>query len=422
VNDKQVNQTTAIWREPPSQIEDEQYDEFYKLISHDFQGPMLRLHHSVDGSFQFSSLLFVPQTNPEVHGFGEGEVSLQLYVQRVLIDGENKDCLPKYLRFIRGVIESEDLPLNVSRETLQQNRMIANIRDILTQKLLDQFLKLAETEPDKYKLFWKTFQRFLKEGYNDFVNREKLHELYRFNSSRHDNDDEIVSLAQYVEAMPEGQSAIYYLSGVSREALDRDPRLELFRKNNVEVLYLYELADEFVLSSLGEYKEKKLISADHVKAEDLNINKSLDDEKSGEGKEPDEKSKPDIQPVIDRFKELLGKRVIDVRDSERLVDSPACLVGDDDQLSAQMEKMMRLVNKSEELPKRVLELNADHSLIKSLSQLIGRDANDPFIETACEQLYEGCMLLDGYLNDPHTLVERMNKVLEEAAGLQVTDS
>ena len=419
VNDKQINQTTALWREPPSQIADEQYDEFYKLISHDFQEPLMRLHHSVDGSIQFSSLLFVPQSNPEVLGFGEGEVSLQLYVQRVLIDGDNKDCLPKYLRFMKGVIESDDLPLNVSRETLQQNRMIAKIREILTSKLLDQFVELADKDPEKYGLFWKTFQRVLKEGYGDVAHREKLQELYRFNSSRHDNDDDIISLAQYVEAMPAGQAAIYYLSGASREALDRDPRLELFRKHNVEVLYLYDLADEFVLSSLGEYKEQKLISADHVKPEDLRSSDDLDSKQASESEQPDAESKPDIQPVIDRFKQILGERVIDVRASERLVDSPACLVGDDSQLSGHMEKMMRLLNKSEELPKRVLEINPAHSLIRSLSQLIGHDAKDPFIETACEQLYEGCMLLDGYLTDPHTLVERMNKVLDEAAGLQV---
>lgn len=419
VNDKQVNQTTALWREPPSQIKDEQYDEFYKLISHDYQEPLLRVHYSIDAPIQFSSLLFVPQSNPEVLGFGEGEVSLQLYVQRVLIDGDNKACLPKYLRFVKGVVESSDLPLNVSRETLQQNRMIAKIRDNLTRKLLDEFLKLADKEPDKYKEFWKTFNRFIKEGYGDIANRDKLQDLYRFNSSRHDSDEDIVSLGDYVAAMPEGQSAVYYLSGPSREALDRDPRLELFRKNKIEVLYLYDPADEFVLGALGDYKEKKLVSADQVKAEDLQLDKKSDEtEKSDESDESKKDEQPDIQPVIDRFKEILGERVIDVRTSERLVDSPACLVGDDSQLSSHMEKMMRMMNKADDLPKRVLELNPNHSLIKSLAQMIGDDGKASFVETACEQLFEGCMLLDGYLSDPHTLVERMNQVLDQAAGLQ----
>jgi molecular chaperone HtpG len=365
---------------------------------------------------QFSSLLFVPKNNPEAMGFGEGEVSLQLYVQRVLIDGANKDCLPRYLRFVKGVVESQDLPLNVSRETLQQNRVLTKVRESLTRKLLDQFLDLAKEKPEEYKTFWNTYQRVLKEGYEDFANREKIQELFRFASSRADNDEEIIGLADYVEAMPEGQSAIYYLSGTSREALDRDARLELFRKNKIEVLYLYDAADEFVLSSLGKYKEKELVSADHAKPDDLNFtDKSEDDsEDSSESK----KASEEAQPIVDRFKEILGDRVIDVRLSERLVDSPACLVGDDNQLSSHMEKMMRMMNKNEELPKRVLEINAEHALIQNLLKITSEDAKSDFVETACEQLFEGCMLLDGYLRDPHELVGRMNQVLSDAADLK----
>ncbi len=416
VNGEKTNQTTALWREPARQVTDEQYEEFYKLISHDFQEPLMRLHYSLDGAMQFSSLLFVPKNNPEAMGFGEGEVSLQLYVQRVLIDGANKDCLPRYLRFVKGVVESQDLPLNVSRETLQQNRVLTKVRESLTRKLLDQFLDLAKEKPEEYKTFWNTYQRVLKEGYEDFANREKIQELFRFASSRADNDEEIIGLADYVEAMPEGQSAIYYLSGTSREALDRDARLELFRKNKIEVLYLYDAADEFVLSSLGKYKEKELVSADHAKPDDLNFtDKSEDDsEDSSESK----KASEEAQPIVDRFKEILGDRVIDVRLSERLVDSPACLVGDDNQLSSHMEKMMRMMNKNEELPKRVLEINAEHALIQNLLKITSEDAKSDFVETACEQLFEGCMLLDGYLRDPHELVGRMNQVLSDAADLK----
>ncbi|MCA9217040.1 MAG: molecular chaperone HtpG [Planctomycetales bacterium] len=414
VNEQRVNQTTALWREPARQITDEQYTEFYKLISHDYQDPMMRLHHSLDGALQYNALLFVPQSSPELMGFGEGEVSLQLYVQRVLIDGSNKDCLPNYLRFVKGVVESQDIPLNVSRETLQQNRVIHKIRDNLTRKLLDRFLDLAKNDPDEYKTFWKNFQRFLKEGYSDFANREKIQELYRFTTSRAADDDEIIGLADYVEHMPEGQSAIYYLSGPTREALDRDPRLELFRKNKVEVLYLYDAADEFVLSALGKYKEKDLVSAEHAKPGDLKFADSGSDSTEDKPEETSEKS--EVQPVIDRFKEILGDRVIDVRVSERLVDSPACLVGDDNQLSSHMEKMMRMMNKSEELPQRVLEINANHALIQRLAKTIAANANGPFVETACEHLFEGCMLLDGYLTDPHELVARMNQVLTDAAG------
>ena len=416
VNDEQVNQTTALWREPASQVKDDQYNEFYKLISHDFQEPLMRLHHSVDGALQFSSLLFVPQSNPEVMGFGEGEVNLQLYVQRVLIDGQNKHCLPPYLRMVRGVVESSDLPLNVSRETLQQNRMLAKIRDILTSKLLDMFLELADNDPEKYKTFWTTYQRVLKEGYNDFSHREKIQELYRFNSSAQDSDDDLIGLAQYLANMPEGQSAIYYLSGPSRDALERDPRLELFRKNNIEVLYLYDGADEFVLNALGKYKDKELVSADHAKPEDLKFGVNADQTNDDDPAEANEAM--DSQPLIDRFKEILGDRVIDVKTSERLIDSPACLVGDDNQLSSHMEKMMRMMNQSDEVPKRVLEINPKHALLRHLSSLLAKEEANPFVETACEHLFEGCLLMDGYLADPHKLVERMNTVLTTAAEQQ----
>jgi molecular chaperone HtpG len=417
VNGEQINQTTALWREPASQIDDERYNEFYKLISHDFQDPSARLHHSVEGSVQYSALLFIPKTNPEVMGFGESEVSLQLYVQRVLIDGSNRDCLPKYLRFIKGVIESEDIPLNVSRETLQQNRVIRKIRDKLTGKLLDLFLEMAEKEPEKYQEFWNTFNRFLKEGYNDFANREKIQELLRFNSSRHETKEQHISLAEYVAAMPEGQTAIYYLSGASREALGRDSRLELFRQGGVEVLYLYEMADEFVLDSLGDYKEKKLISADNVNPDDL---KSIEGAKKDDPKpeEDDNETPTDIGAVVERFKKVLGDRVIDVRVSERLVDSPACIVGDEE-VSGHMEKMMRMMNNSAEFPKRIMELNPKHTLIKNLATLLKDDAANEFVDRACEQLLEGCMLLDGYLTDPHTFVERVNLVLDETARQRV---
>jgi len=423
IGEEQVNQTRALWREPESQVTGEQYHEFYKLISHDTQDPMLHEHCSVDAPIQFSALLFVPPTNMEVMGFGEGEVSLQLYVRRVLIDGDNKQLLPKYLRFVRGVVESEDLPLNVSRETLQENRLVMKIRDQLTRRLLDRFLTLAKEDAEEYLKFWNNFGRIVKEGYNDFGNRDKFAELLRFNSSRHNDEEGRISLAEYVEAMPEEQKAIYYLSGPSREALLRDPRLELFRKHGVEVLYLTDMADEFVLANLGEYQEKPLVSADQAKPEDLKAAGGAEEaDKEEEEKSEDEKAsqqeQPDIQPLVARFKEILGDQVIDVRPSERLVDSPACLVGDESQPSGHMERVMRMMSKNTALPQRVLELNARHPLIGHLTRLVEQNENDPFVERACRQLFEGSMLLDGYLSDPHELVERMNAVLEDAAAMK----
>jgi len=411
VNGEQTNQTSALWREPASQVKDEQYNEFFKLISHDTEDPLLRLHYSVDAPIQFSALLFVPRSNTESLGFGRSEVSLQLYVKRVLIDSENKNLLPSYLRFVRGVVESDDLPLNVSRETLQENRLVSKIRDTLTSKLLDKLLDMAEHQPEEYRQFWEKFSRIFKEGYGDYGNREKFQNLLRFNSSRHDDDKGLISLKDYVAAMPADQKAIYYLSGASRAALLRDPRLELFRKRKIEVIYLQEMADEFVLGSAGNYDGKQLISADQVKPEDL---KGVGQDDAAD-KPDDAAQKADIGVLSARFKEILGDRVTDVRTSERLVDSPACLVSDDRQPSGHIDKLMRMMNKSTDLPQRVMELNPSHPLIKSLTDLVGKNSQDPFIDRAAEQLFEGAMLVDGYLTDPHKLVERMNQILEDAA-------
>lgn len=412
VNDEQVNQTSALWREPSSQVKDEQYNEFFKLISHDGEDPLVRLHYSIDAPLQYSALLFVPRSNPEALGFGRGEVSLQLYVKRVLIDGENKNLLPEYLRFVRGVIESDDLPLNVSRETLQENRLVMKIRDGLTRRLLDLLLEMAQERPDDYRKFWEQFSRILKEGYNDFAHRAKFQELLRFNSSRHDDEQGLVSLKEYVAAMSGEQKAIYYLSGPSRAALLRDPRLELFRKQGIEVLYLRDVADEFVLGGLGKYEDKPLVSADQVKLDDL---KNVGTHAS-EAKPELALKDAAIGILVARCKEILRDRVTDVRASERLVDSPACLVSDDEQMSGHIEKLMRIMNKATDLPKRVLELNPSHPLIRHLTALVDKDLNDPFVERACEQLFEGCMLVDGYLTDPHKLVERMNQILADAAS------
>ncbi len=414
VGGEQVNQTTAIWREPPSQVKREAYQEFYRLLGHDTQDPLFHLHYSVDSPIQFSALLFVPKSNPETYGFGRGEVQLNLYVKRVLIDPENKDLLPQYLRFARGVVESDDLPLNISRETLQQNRVVVKIRENLTRKLLDKLHDLAEKQTAEYQEFWKTFGSIFKEGHSDWAHREKFQELLRFNSSRHTDAQGLVSLADYVAAMPEEQKAIYYLSGPSRESLLRDPRLELFRKHKIEVLYLDQLADEIVFSSVGKYKDKPLVSADQAKIEDL---KPLTKE-SEEADQPKPEQPQQIEGLVSRFKEILGDRVLDVRASERLVDSPACLVSDENQLSGHMEKIMRLMNKSADLPKRVLELNPQHALIQHLSELAGRNSTDPFITRAAEQLFEGSMLVDGYLTDPHQLVDRMTQILADAAELK----
>jgi len=414
IGDEAVNAVTALWREQPSATKDEQYKEFFEYLTFPGNESATHLHFSVDVPLQFSALLFVPKANAEMFGFGEREVSLQLYVKRVLIDGENKDLLPKYLRFVTGVVESEDLPLNVSRETLQENSIVIKIRDTLTRKLLGCLLELAEKNPDEYGELWRTFGIVLKEGHSDFPNREKFAELLRFNSSTCDDEKGLVSLAEYVARMSDDQKAIYYLTGASREALLRDPRLEVFRKNDIEVLYLTDVSDEFVLGNLGEYAEKQLVSADQVKPEDLRFGSGADEDDDG-ADDASEASAVDIAALAERFKDVLGDRVTDVRASERLVDSPACLVNEDG-MSSHMDRVFRHLNKDTDLPKRVLELNAKHPLVHKLAKIFEADRGDDFLPRACEQIFEGAMLLDGYLSDPHELVELMKATLEDAAG------
>lgn len=418
VDGEQKNKTKALWREQPSQVSEEDYSEFGKYITHDPEAPLMRVHVSTDMPIQFSALLFVPQTNREMMGFGQGDVSLQLYVKRVLIDSANKDLLPKYLRFAKGIVESEDLPLNISRETLQENRVLMKIRDVLTNKVLTQMEKMATETPQEYNTFWTSYGPILKEGYTDFQRRDRFQELVRFNTSRLEQADELTGLAAYVERMPEDQKAIYYLTGASREALERDPRLELFRKKTIEVIYLIEAADEFVLASLGIYKDKPLQSADQVKPEDL---KELGGDKAADAETDDSESKPTdekLAGLLTLFKETLGERITDAVLSERLVDSPACLVNEDG-MSGHMDRIMRLMQKEADLPKRKLEINPNHLLIRHLSELVANGDESDFTARACEQVFEGAMLIDGYLTDPHKLVERMQDILTEAASLKV---
>ena len=413
VGDESFNRVTALWREQPARVSDEQRQEFFEYLTHDGNESFLDLHFSVEAPLQFSALLFVPKENAELVGFGERDVSVQLYVKRVLIDSDNNDLLPKYLRFATGIVESEDLPLNISRETLQENSIVLKIRDTLTRKLLDLFLDLAKEKPEEYTGFWRAFGRILKEGHGDFAHREKFVELLRFNSSANDDADGLRSLAEYVEAMPEAQKSIYFLSGPSRDALRRDARLELFRKRGVEVLYLCDIADEFVVGGLGTYQEKPLVSADQVKPEDLDGIEGGDDVATDD-KAGIETPAADIGLLAVRVKEILGDRVLDVRTSERLVDSPACLISEEG-MSGHLDKVFRMMQKDSELPKRVLELNPKHGLVRSLSALVEKDSQDPFVVRASEQLFEGAMLIDGFLTDPHQLVERMIDILEESA-------
>ncbi len=414
IDGEQVNKTTALWREPKSNVKKEDYVDFYKSISYDNEEPLLTIHVSVDAPIQFSSLMFVPKKNFDVFGWNRDDYGLDLYVRRVLIQHKNKDLLPEYLSFVKGIVDSEDLPLNISRETLQEDVIFHKISESVTKQVLSHLEKLAKNEPEKYAEFWKEHGKIFKMGYSDYANKDKYMELLRFNSSANEDEKGLTSLSEYTERMKKGQKEIYYIVGASRESIGIDPHLEIFKSKGVEVLYLYEPADEFVITSVLKYKDYDFKSVDQADLEKL---KKLDDLE--ETKEEKEKLSSDdelhLSSLISKMKDILGERVTDVKISERLKESPAILINPEDGMSASMQKILQVMNKDTSIPKRLMEINKDSKLIRNLLKVFKADNNDPYIESVTEQLYESALLLEGYLADPHKLVNQINKLLEDSS-------
>ncbi|HDQ00686.1 MAG TPA: molecular chaperone HtpG, partial [bacterium] len=258
---EQINKISAIWREPKTSVKDKDYKEFFKFFVNTSDEPLSWLHFSADAPIQLNALLYFPKTNYEFLGFSPEEHGVSLFVKRVLIQNDNKDLMPRYLRFMRGVVDTEDLPLNISRETLQENTTVIKIKNLLVKRILDHLSTMAEKDEKKYQEFWNQFGRILKEGYTDYPNLEKIVSLFRFNSSKTENADALVSLDDYISRMRPAQENIYYISATSREAADRNPHLEIYMQKGIEVLYSFDPIDEFVLSGVAQYKEKKLLSA-----------------------------------------------------------------------------------------------------------------------------------------------------------------
>lgn len=415
IEDEQINTVSALWREPKSNVKPEQYSEFYKFLSHDFDDPFHVIHKSIDAPIQFNALLFIPKKNMDVFGMNRENYGLDLYVRRILINHQNKDLLPEYLSFVKGVVDSEDLPLNISRETLQENAIFSKISSSVTKQILSELGKIAKDDKEKYAQFWKEFSRIFKMGYADYANQEKFVELLRFDSSKNENKEQLVALADYVERMKEEQKEIYFMTGPSREALIMDPHLEIFKRKGLEVLYLYDPVDEFVISSVNKYKEFDLKSVDQV---DLKSLEALGDteEKKAKVKKLSKADSKVLTDLLAKMKEILGDKVTDVKISERLEDSPSCLVNSDNTMSASMQKMMNMMGNNETIPAKIMELNQDHNLVRNLVKVFKSDSNDKYITDVTEQLYESSLLLEGYLADPHKLVNRINSMLEESSN------
>ena len=417
VDKEQVNKVTAIWREPKSSVTHDQYIEFYKFIAKQNENPLTWMHLSADVPLQFHSLLFVPRTNMELLGFNRENDGIHLFVKRVMVDSHAEDILPHYLRFVRGVLESDDLPLNISRETLQDNPYLFKIKNAVVGKLLAHLSEFAEKEPDKYKELWRQHGRILKEGYNDYTNKEKIAELFRFNSSKCGDGDELISLSTYAERMQDKQENIYYLSGPDRDSLHNNPNTEIFKANDLEVLYCYDPIDEFALPGLLEYKGQKIVSVDQVDMSELAKITSVKSET--DKKKKTEYDKKEMDNLARRIKDILGTKIEDVRISERLVDSPAVLVNINKGMSAQMEKLMHLYDKDSPLSAKNMEINPNHPMIADLLTIYHQNVKDPLLTKVVHNLYHSVVLLDGMIVDPHEMASGIQDVLQEMTAIYI---
>lgn len=410
---EQVNTVSAIWREPKSSIKKKQYVEFFKFIARQGDDPTTWLHFSADVPLQFHALLFVPKTNMEIMGFGKDEGGLHLFVKRVMVDAKAKDILPPYLRFVEGVLESDDLPLNISRETLQENPYVMKIKNTVIGKFLGHLEEFAKKEKEKYDEFWNQYGRILKEGYTDYAHKDKVAALFRFNSSKCEDKGELISLQEYVDRMPEKQDEIYYLYGPTREALEKNPTLEIFKANDVEVLYSYDPIDEFVLPGLMNFDGKKIVSTDQA---DLSKIEALEEDETKKKKISEDERK-DLEKLTRRMKNILGEKVEDVRLTDRLVDSPAALVASDKTMSKQMEKIMQMVNTEAKPTPKVLEINEKHAMTRQMHKMYSANPKDRILTKLVNNLFISTQLLDGTITDPQDMAGLLQDLLTETAKM-----
>jgi molecular chaperone HtpG len=405
-----INKMTAIWTQSKETVSQKDYEEFYKQISYDHQPALQHLHLSIDAPMQYYALLYIPQKiNNEVLYARDGK-GLALYAQKVLIQPQHSGLLPPYLRFVQGVVDSEDLPLNVSRESVQQNALVERIKKSLTTRLLKELQTLAENNSDSYNHFWKEFGALLKEGVSaDFGNRSKLMDLLRFNSSLSEGATADVSLKDYVIRMRDEQKEIYYIVGPSRESLQLHPNLEYFRKQSLEVLFLHDHIDDFLMNELRDYDGKAFKS---ISQADIDVPDPVEDNS--------QMSTEQREVLLHKIKQQLGDRIKDVISSKRLVDSPCSLVNPQENMSAQMERMMKMVNEEYQISKRNLEVNLKHPILQNLAKLAEENPKSEFFGQAVEQLFRSAMLVEGLLDNPTELLPDLYDFMEAATAHKLT--
>ena len=417
--DRTLNQASALWTREKRDISDEDYTEFYHHVGQMWDEPWLTLHNRIEGVISYTNLLFIPSSRPFDLFNPERKAQLKLYVKRVYITDNCDELLPSYMRFVRGVVDSEDIPLNISREMLQHNPALAKIKKALTKRVFNELKKKAEKAPDEYAEFWDNFGAVIKEGlYEDFDNRDVLMELTRFRSTTQEG---LISLKDYVERMPKGQDAIFYIAREDAEAIAQSPQLEGFKAKGIEVLLLTDPVDEFWIPSIGTFEEKTFKSATRGGADlsAIGKDKSDIDAKSEDGAISD--GGPDnakVEPLIAAFKVALGDKVKDVRASERLTDSPVCLVADDGDMDMNIERLLKQHNQLSESTPRVLEINADHALITKLAKKAkAAKGIDAAVEEAAFLLLDQARIVEGEpIADPLAFSRRMAAVMEKGLG------
>lgn len=403
VDGEKVNTIPALWKEPKFKIKKEQYDEFYKFLTHDPEPPLDYVHISVDAPVQFSSIVFIPPKSTVVFDAFSDEYGLDLYVNRVLIQKKNKELIPRYLGFLKGVVDSSDLPLNLAREGIQENRMIQKINSTITKQVLKKLEEIAEKDKDKYNRFWKEHGKIFKLGYTDFQNRDIFAKLLRFNSSKCKDEKELISLDDYIKNSKQDQKEIYYISGSDRKSCDNSPYIEKFKEKDIEVLYLYEPIDEFILQALSQYDDKKFVAVEHADVSKLETAKDKKEEDS-----------VDVSPLIKKIKDVLKDRIEDVRCTERLSQSPVCLVNPTMGISSQMQKVLQLISKDESIPKYIMEINPKHDLIKQLADVVSRNKGDGFVDLTINYLYQVALLQNGFVPDVNEFAKNSFEILKRA--------
>lgn len=404
IGDKRINEVEALWLKNKSEISDEEYKSFYQFQAKAFDEPQYRLHFSADAPIEINALIFVPSENPERMGMQKMDPAVALYCKKVLIDPEPKGLLPEWMRFLKGVIDSADLPLNISRETMQDSALVRKIGTVISKRVIKMLEKESSGDPDKYRAFYKKFDRFIKEGVaTDFANREPLAKLLRFESSMTE-DGQLTSLPEYLTRAKDEQDSIYYIVGANREQIEASPYLEAFRKRGLEVIYFTDAVDEYVVDSLGEFEGKKLVSVSKggVDLEDTEL-------------EGEALSEEETQALCDFLKNEFGDRVTKVEAGKRLVDSPVIALTPEDAMTPQMRAMMKAMDENFKDEVKVdLEINPRHELVKKLAE--AKDSQPEVAALVAGQLLDNALMAAGLLEDARDTVSRMNQLMAKALG------